>query len=510
MKSVTKRMQIWACWAACIFIILLIGDSMQSYAVAPTSNGVSVEAETISIIVGESTIVRTPLPTIRVAVTDPKIADVKVLTPYQVLLQGTKVGSTDLIIWSEDETEVWRWKIRVVMDLPTYKEKLDELFPSCLLEVSQSGEVLIVKGLLRSADQATQLHGFLDKTGVTYVDMTGVAGVQQVLLQVRFAEVSRTALRSLAVNSTYATGDFWGGVTVASSSGTPLLSGIDIGPGGASGTFSPAVTVFAGIPRANFETFIKALAENQYLRLLADPTLVALSGEEASFLAGGEFPIPVPQGGGAGVGGQPTITIDYKEFGVRLLFRPTVLGDGTIRLYAAPEVSELTDVYGINLQGFDVPALITRKAETTLELKSGQTFAMAGLIRHKNETVNSRVPGLGDLPVLGPLFRSIQYREEETELVVFVTASLVEPMSFATMPPLPGFLHVPPNDWELYLDGHIEGEEPAKINPTDAAWLKQAGLDNLIGPGAWESYNQAAPSSQAETVEQETIEDIGK
>jgi pilus assembly protein CpaC len=508
MKSITERMQIWACWAGCIFIILLISGSMQSYAVAPTSNGVSVEAETISIIVGESTIVRTPLPTIRVAVTDPKIADVKVLTPYQVLLQGTKVGSTDLIIWSEDEKEVWRWKIRVVMDLPAYKEKLDELFPSCLLEVSQSGEVLIVKGLLRSADQATQLHGFLDKAGVTYVDMTSIAGVQQVLLQVRFAEVSRTALRSLAVNSMYATGDFWGGITIGPSSGTPLLSEIVIGPGGASGTFSPAVTIFAGIPRADFEIFFKALAENQYLRLLADPTLVALSGEEASFLAGGEFPIPVPQGG-AGAGNQ-TITIDYKEFGVRLLFRPTVLGDGTIRLYAAPEVSELSNVGSVSIGGFEVPALITRRAETTLELKSGQTFAMAGLIKHKNEAINSRIPGLGDLPVLGPLFRSVQYREDETELVVFVTASLVEPISVAAMPPLPGFLHVPPNDWELYLGGRIEGEEPAKINPTDAAWLKQAGLDNLIGPGAWESYNQPAPSSQAETAEQGSSEDIGK
>jgi len=509
MKSITKRIEIRLCWAGCIFIILLISGSMHTYGVGPTSNSVSVEAETISIIVGESTIVRTPLPTIRVAVTDPKIADVKVLTPYQVLLQGTKVGSTDLIIWSEDEKEVWRWKVRVVMDLPAYKEKLDELFPSCLLEVSQSGEVLIVKGLLRSADQATQLHGFLDKTGVTYVDMTGVAGVQQVLLQVRFAEVSRTALRALAVNSLYATGDFWGGITIGPSSGTPLISDLEIGPGGTELTFSPAVTVFAGIPRADFETFLKALAENQYLRLLADPTLVALSGEEASFLAGGEFPIPVPQGG-AGVGGQPTITIDYKEFGVRLSFRPTVLGDGTIRLYAAPEVSELTDVYAVSIQGFDVPALITRRAETTLELKSGQTFAMAGLIKHKNEAVNSRVPGLGDLPVLGPLFRSINYTESETELVVFVTASLVEPMSVAAIPPLPGFLHVPPDDWELYLGGRIEGEEPAKINPTDATWLKQAGLDNLIGPGAWDSYNQAAPSSQAETTEQGSIEDIDK
>ncbi|GAG12652.1 unnamed protein product, partial [marine sediment metagenome] len=268
-----------------------------------------------------------------------------------------------------------------------------------------------------------------DKAEATYVDMTSVAGVQQVLLQVRVAEVSRQALRTLAVNTLYASADFWGGITVAPSSGTPLLSDITIGPGVSEETFSAAVTIFGGVPRANFETFLKALAENQYLKILANPTLVALSGEEASFLAGGEFPIPVVQGTGGGTGGGTSITIDYKEFGVRLLFRPVVLGDGTIRLYVAPEVSELTTIGAVEIEGFSVPALLTRKFETTLELKSGQTFAMAGLIKHKTEAITSRIPGLGDLPVLGPLFRSVQYIENETEMVVFVTASLVEPLS---------------------------------------------------------------------------------
>ena len=497
MKSMTKSIKSRAYIFGCVLIILLIANS--GYTIEPDFNNVSIKAETIKMIVGESTIVRTPWPTIRVAVTDPKIADVKVLTPYQVLLQGTKVGSTDLIIWSQDEQQVWQWKIRVGLDPANYKDKLDELFPLSSLDVTQFDEILIVQGLLRSTDQAEQLHDYLDKTGVTYVDMTSVAGVQQVLLQVRVAEVSRKALRQLGINATYADNEFYGAAMVAPSSGTSLITDLTIGPGAASGTASSAVTLLTGITRANLDLFFKALAENQYLRILANPTLVALSGEEANFLAGGEFPIPVVQGTGGGTGGGTSISIEYKEYGVRLSFRPIVLGDGTIRLYVAPEVSSLSTTVGaVEIEGFSIPAILTRKAETTLELKSGQTFAIAGLIKDDVEAINSRIPGVGDLPVLGPLFRSVRYSREETELIVFVTASLVEPMSLAAEPTMPGFLHVEPNDWDLYLEGRIEGKEPAKIHPADAGWLKQTGLDRLMGPGAWDSYNQPVSPSQAD------------
>jgi pilus assembly protein CpaC len=324
--------------------------------------------------------------------------------------------------------------------------------------------------------------------------MTSVAGVQQVQLQVRVAEVSRTALRTLSVNTLYADNDFFGGVTIGPSNGTSLLSDIEIGPGNFDTAFSPAVTIFAGVPRANFETFLQAIAENQYLRILANPTLVALSGEQASFLAGGEFPIPVVQGSGAS---GTSISVDYREFGVRVTFQPIVLGDGTIRLYVSPEVSDLSSVGAVEIEGFSIPALIIRKAETTLELKSGQTFAMAGLIQDKDEAINARIPGLGDLPILGPLFRSVRYQKNETELVVLVTASLVEPMSLAAVGPLPGFSHNEPNDWEFYIDGKIEGNIPSKIDPDNAKLLKRMGLEQLKGPGAWDSYNKSAPSSQA-------------
>ena len=491
----------------CIFLFIsvlnLMGQAVEIDLENPTQ-----QPDIITFIVGESTIVKAPWPTVRVAVTDPTIANVQVLTPEEVLLQGSKVGSTDLLIWSQNENEVKQWKVKVRLDTASYQQKLNELFPDSSLKVSQSGESLIISGLLRSANQSVQLHDFFDKSGITYVDMTSVAGVQQVQLQVRVAEVSRAALRILNVNTLYADNNFFGGVTVGPSSSTSLLSDIEIGPGNFETTFSPAVTVFAGVPRANFETFLQAIAENQYFRILANPTLVALSGEKASFLAGGEFPIPVVQGSG---GGGTSISVDYREFGVRVTFQPVVLGDGTIRLFVSPEVSDLTSVGAVEIEGFSIPALIIRKAETTLELKSGQTFAMAGLIKDKNEAINARIPGLGDLPILGPLFRSVRYQKDETELVVLVTASLVEPMSLAKAGPLPGFMHNEPNDWEFYIDGKIEGKEPAKIDPESAELLRQMGLDRLIGPGAWDSYLKPAPSSQAglevksETEEENTL-----
>lgn len=474
-----------------LVLIIFIGALFCEFAAAAN---IAEEGAPITITLGESTIVKAPWPTIRVAVTDPKVADVKVLSPTQILLQGNKAGSTDLIMWSEDEKKILQRKVKVEIDAAGFREKLNELFAPSALEVTQSADVLIVKGLLRSVEQAEQLHNYLDKRGVAYVDMTSVAGVQQVQLQVRVAEVSKKALRVLGVNATYADSDFFSAVTIAPSSGTPLITDLDIDYGSASGEFSSAVTFLAGIKSVHLNLFLQALAENQYLRILANPTLVALSGEEATFLAGGEYPIPVPQNvqGAAGT----SITIDYKEYGVRLSFEPVVLGDGSIRLYTAPEVSDISDVGSVSITGFTIPALITRRFQTTLELKSGQTFAMAGLIKNNVTATTSRIPGIGDLPVLGALFSSKRYLNDETELVVLVTASLVEPMSVAVSPPLPGFLHSPPDDWEFYLEGRIESDRPVKISPADAAWLKQMGLDTLVGPGAWDSSYNPATSGQ--------------
>jgi pilus assembly protein CpaC len=469
-------------------------------------------SEPITLIAGRSTVVRAPWPTVRVAVTDPKVADVQVLTPEQVLVQGLKVGSTDLILWSEDQKQTWQRRVVVKLDLETIQASLQRLFPTAELTVSDSGEVLLVQGLLRSADQVVQMKDYLEKTKVPYVNMTSLAGIQQVQLQVRVAEVSRLALRQLGFNFVGTNNNFFYGQKVGG-----VTPSIDVGPAGqtfpnpaslndlafatpSNGiTAGSSVTLFGGFPGSNFEFYLQALAENQYMRILANPTLVALSGEEANFLAGGEFPIPVPQTSGGG--SSQTITIQYKQFGVLLTFQPLVLGDGGIRLRALQEVSDLTDVGAVVIQGFSVPALTTRRAETTLELQSGQSFAMAGLLRSTDSAITSRIPGLGDLPIIGPLFRSIRYRNQQTELVILVTASLVEPMSLAQAPPLPGVAHREPNAWEFYVEGRIEGKTPAKIDPASRKWLQDMGLDQLVGPGAWDTYEEQTYPELARTAE---------
>jgi pilus assembly protein CpaC len=340
--------------------------------------------------------------------------------------------------------------------------------------------------------------------------MTSLSGVQQVQLQVRLAEVSKSATKALGINWFITGHDAFFGQRVGGlepSIGMGVAAGQDvtedltfatkeIGP------TSPLVNVFAGFPGANLEFFFQALAENQYMRILANPTLVALSGEEANFLAGGEFPIPVVQSV-AGGGTSNAITIQYKEFGVLLTFRPVVLGDGRIRLRAMQEFSQLSFANAVTIGGTTVPALTSRRAEATVELSSGQSFAMAGLLQNSDSAVTIRLPGVGDLPIIGSLFRSVRYQNDETELVILVTASLVEPMSVAKPPPLPGVAYAAPNDWELYLEGRLEGKEPAKLDPSSREWLQQMGLDELVGPGAWDTYEEQDYTSAMRTAEAE-------
>lgn len=468
------------------------------------------EPQNIVLYMGQSEVVNAPWPVKRTNITDPKVAQAEPLAADQLLLQGKAIGTTDLIMWSAEE-EVWRARVDVEMDLRRLKEQLARLFPGSSLELLQNQNVVVVSGSLRRSEETIPLHQFFEAMKINFVDATRVAGVQQVLLQVRVAEASRVSLRALGINA-FKTGTqdntFFGASTVGPSSGGNI-NNMQMGPAGGSPVgdsavpvpyqfndrvaVSPLVTLNLGFPRAELQFLLQALAENQYLRLLAEPNLVAQSGELATFLAGGEFPIPVVQG--STTGGGTSITIEYKEFGVRLKFRPMVLGDGLIRLFVEPEVSDLTDVGAVEIQGFRIPSLTTRRASTTLELHSGQTFSIAGLINQSVNSIVSRVPGAGDLPVIGALFRSVRYREGETELVVLVTVSLVEPMSLASLPPLPGETHSRPNDWELYLGGAIEGTAPPRLSDQESDWLKKLGFDDLRGPGAWASYGDEAANT---------------
>ena len=319
--------------------------------------------------------------------------------------------------------------------------------------MSDSGEVLLVQGLLRSADQADQLKEYLEKTKIPYVNMTSLAGVQQVQLQVRVAEVSRTAMQALGINA-FDTGTMTSSSASASAPpGGAIVPSIDIGAAGPPASIAGPLafaTPENGIgvqpsasrsspasPRPTWSSSSRPWRRTSTCGSWPNPTLVALSGEEADFLAGGEFPIPVVQG--TARRSDHAITIEYKEFGVRLIFRPVVLGDGAIRLRAMQEVSELTDVGAVAIQGFsrprpdDAPGGDDPGTQERPILRDGRLAPAT-----PTPPSRSRIPGLGDLPIIGPLFRSVRYQNEETELVILVTASLVEPMSVAAAPPLPG------------------------------------------------------------------------
>jgi pilus assembly protein CpaC len=461
-------------------------------ATAPAISGAKA-VEIIEITVGESRTLDAVWPVKRVSVADPKVAEVDAIAPQRMEIQGKAVGVTELALESE-QGEVWRARISVNADTGRLQTQLRKLFSNSSIEVAQIDDIVVVKGMLSKAEDALRLRDLLTMAKIPYVDHTSVAGLQQVQLQVKFAEVSRTAARALSTD--------W--------AATDLISGLAVN-NAASGTYAPGpagfmferslpggTTIFGQgvIGSTTFEMFLKALADNQYLRILAEPTLVARSGQEAQFLAGGEIPIPIAQVGG---GDTTEISIEYKEFGIRLRFIPTVLGDGRIELNVRPEVSQLSDVGAIEILGTRIPSLVTRRVETTLELQSGQTFSIAGLLSQRDTGLVSKVPVLGDVPVLGTLFRSVRYTKDDTEMLVLVTASLVEPTSNDLNPPVPGSFHEEPNDWELYIEGRSQGRSSVRVAPVQKDRLKKLGLDKLHGPGAWVSYDGGPNTLAAQT-----------
>lgn len=301
------------------------------------------------------------------------------------------------------------------------------------------------------------------------INLLEVAGVHQVMLEVRVSEISRSLLRRLGINFNYisSSGNNLGlsllnRLTTLPATGFPS-SGIGV---------SEAVNaIFRFIGQdTTWTLFIDAMKEEGLLKVLAEPTLITLSGKTANFLAGGEFPIPIPQTTGAG---GATITIEYKPFGIGLNFTPTVLSNKKINMLVAPEVSELDFSNALTTSGFVVPALTTRRVSTVIELADGQSFAIAGLLKDDVREIVSKFPLLGDIPILGALFRSSTFRRNETELIVIVTPHLVKPLDMAKQT-LPTDSYVEPDDFEFYLLGNLEGRK--KINP-----VKGSGLEGNFG-----------------------------
>ena len=405
--------------------------------------------ERLDLTVGRSAIIRMTRPIVRVSLSTPEIADAMVTSPYELLVHGKMPGTISLLVWG-DNGRITTYDVAVRRDLTALEAQIKSLFPGEAITVAGNGRDVVLSGVVSSkyiVDRASSLAvGYVDKPEnvVNLIHQQEGLATNQILLRVRFAEVSRTAMQELGA----------GFFTGAAGKGDWLARGttqqypapdFDQDKGL---VFSDFLNLFAFNTEEQIGAVIKALKGKGLFQSLAEPNLITQDGKEASFLAGGEYPYPVMQGSG----NNSTVTIVFKEYGVRLKFTPTVTGDDMIHLKVAPEVSSLDFGNAVVLEGFRIPALSTRRTETQVELRDGQTFAIAGLLDQKVSETLRRVPGIGDIPILGYLFRSQAYTKNATELVVMITPHIVRRDSSGVTPNLPG--HVVP-----YL------EEPSRRLP---------------------------------------------
>ena len=415
---------------------------------------------TYTIEVNKGTLIRMNGAATAVIVADPTIADVQVVSPRMVYLNGRKVGETTILAVGENDQELLHAQVNVTHNLSRLNATVRELMPDSDVGFESVDGALVMKGNVRSPIEAENVKSlatpFLqDKQ--TLINMIKTDGSNQVTLMVRVAEVSRNELKRFGINleSLLSSGNFLFG----------LARGNDIAFG-ANGSVlrssNGADNLFGSYKSgsANITGLLDALENEGLVTMLAEPNLTAMSGQTANFLAGGEFPIPVP-----GQNGQ--VTIDYRSFGVSLGFTPTVLSKDRISLTVAPEVSSLSQTGAVQLQGFSVPALVTRRASTTVELGSGQTFAIAGLLQKDITNTIDKFPGLGDVPILGSLFRSSDFRNNQSELVILVTPYVVNGVSGKMAAPTDGFQ--PPSDLERILFGKMYHETPTATGEPSAA-----------------------------------------
>jgi pilus assembly protein CpaC len=416
------------------------------------------ERGTVRLLVNKSTTLVTARPYKRVSVAQPDIADVNGIGPTRILITAKKAGATQIIVWDEDDNSQ-QIDVLVQANLLALRQLYERLLPGSQIDVIDNDGTIALTGQVPNLATAEQATALASGYGSKVLNLLEVAGGQQVMLQVRFAEVSKTATNALGVNIGYNDGSSFG----ASNTGQVSPFGIREGDGrfGVNPTLqvSPAVTLFGvgAIGNTSVAAFVNALRENNLLRVLAEPNLVTTSGQEADFLAGGDFPVPIVQGG-AGGGSNTAITVEFREFGVRLRFTPVVLGSGRIRLKLAPEVSDVDFTNAVQSGGFRIPGRRTRRLSTTVELDEGQTFAVGGLLDNRVAANKSATPLLGDIPIVGALFRSVRYQRQETELVVLVTPRLVSGMQPGQVHKLPGEHWRHPNEFGLYLFGDIGDE----------------------------------------------------
>jgi pilus assembly protein CpaC len=429
--SITRRLSL-----ALASSIILLAHSMafgqgMSY---EASFKVNKEPIPVNVLVGQSRVINFDRPVGRFSVSNPEIAEAVLVTPDQVLVNGKGFGQVNFIAWEQSGSEYLVFDVFVRANLSLIDSQMRALFPNDDIRLSQANGSVVMSGSVSDPKTAVQAQSVVEAAGFKTVNMltSPVKSMAQVQLHVRVAEVSRNKAKELGSSYT-STGNST--VGYASGGGPASLASSNTAGNGLNTSFiGSAVNLFLFNSGIGMAAYIRALQTQGALRALAEPNLIAMDGQQASFLAGGEFPIPMVQGGGD----RPQVSVVFKEYGVRLSFKPTIIDEDHIRLDLEPEVSTIDFANGVKFEGFLIPALRTRRAKTSVELRDGQSFALAGLLDNNETRSLSKIPVLGDIPILGALFKSKSFQKNETELMFIVTAQLVKPLNRDDLPQMRG------------------------------------------------------------------------
>jgi len=423
-------------------------------AAAPPAATSSPSAEALHLLGGRSLVITSPVRIQRVSVADPAVLDALVVSPTQILINGKAPGAASLVIW--DETgQSQTYDVFVDLDVAELAEKIRQVLPNEPVRVEARGGVLTLSGRVSSqvvADRAVAIAQAMvlkKEAVVSLLEVPLAPTTGEVLLEVKFADVDRSTLSQLGANLvstspaktvfTATTGQFSPPTLQANSTvsgGTTQTSSASISSSSVPITLGQLLNVFIFRPDINLGAVIQALEGRNLLQILAEPNVLAETGKEASFLAGGQFPFPVVQGS---TGGVPVVTIQFREYGVKLVFTPVITPDGLIHLKVAPEVSSLDYTNALTIQGFTIPSIASRRVESEMILKDGQSFVIAGLVNNQVTEQFSKIPGLGDLPILGKFFKSRSISKSQDELLVMVTPRIVQMASPPKQPSLPSF-----------------------------------------------------------------------
>jgi pilus assembly protein CpaC len=425
--------------------------------VSASFDGVQKESLPINVLVGQSRVINFDRKIGRFSVSNPEVAEAVLVAPDQVLVNGKAFGQVNFIAWEKDTGKFIVFDVFVRANLSLIDSQIRALFPKDDIRLSQANGSVVISGSVAQPQTSAQVEAVVKAAGFQTVNMLAspVKNMAQVQLSVRVAEVSRTKLREL--------GSSW----ASSNNGTSVSATNSLA------SLFETANLFISNTGVGSSAAIRALQTSGAIRSLAEPNVIAMSGQQASFLAGGEFPIPVIQSDGA----RTNVTIVFKEYGVRLNFKPTIIDEDHIQLELEPEVSTIDFQNGVKFEGFLIPALKTRRAKTGIELRDGQSFVLAGLMDNSESSTLSKVPGLGDIPILGALFRSKSFEKRETELVFFCTTTIIKPVNRDDLPATRGLdglkkgspLGIEPQGEGIKgASGYSTGTEGAKVtNATD-------------------------------------------